>query len=208
MKLHHSLSVPCPGVDHLDFTADGRYLLASCEFGAQLIAVDVQKEKVIGSNGAEERCDATGREALPRRAGLLCRGHDGQRRLVGRRPPASSESGSSPPALARTAFTRAAIPSTSTFPTEARPRSRWSPSQLARSSRSGASPAAAALTWEACPQTATSSGSRAATTRRSTRSAPGRGSCSARIPVGSGPHGLSLYPQPGRYSLGHTGVFR
>ena len=30
----------------------------------------------------------------------------------------------------------------------------------------------------------------------------------ARIPVGSGPHGLSVYPQPGRYSLGHTGVFR
>jgi len=30
----------------------------------------------------------------------------------------------------------------------------------------------------------------------------------ARIPVGNGPHGLCVYPQPGRYSLGHTGVFR
>ena len=30
----------------------------------------------------------------------------------------------------------------------------------------------------------------------------------ARIPVGSGPHGLCVYPQPGRYSLGHTGIFR
>jgi DNA-binding beta-propeller fold protein YncE len=30
----------------------------------------------------------------------------------------------------------------------------------------------------------------------------------ARIPVGTGPHGLCVYPQPGRYSLGHTGVFR
>jgi DNA-binding beta-propeller fold protein YncE len=30
----------------------------------------------------------------------------------------------------------------------------------------------------------------------------------ARIPVGNGPHGLCIYPQPGRYSLGHTGVFR
>jgi len=28
------------------------------------------------------------------------------------------------------------------------------------------------------------------------------------IPVGKEPHGLSFYPQPGRYSLGHTGVFR
>jgi YVTN family beta-propeller protein len=29
-----------------------------------------------------------------------------------------------------------------------------------------------------------------------------------KIRVGSGPHGLCVYPQPGRYSLGHTGVFR
>ena len=29
-----------------------------------------------------------------------------------------------------------------------------------------------------------------------------------RIPVGKGPHGLCVFPQPGRYSLGHTGVFR
>jgi len=29
-----------------------------------------------------------------------------------------------------------------------------------------------------------------------------------RIPVGTQPHGLCVYPQPGRYSLGHTGVFR
>ena len=30
----------------------------------------------------------------------------------------------------------------------------------------------------------------------------------ARIKVGTGPHGLAVFPQPGRYSLGHTGVFR
>lgn len=30
----------------------------------------------------------------------------------------------------------------------------------------------------------------------------------ARIPVGSGPHGLCVWPQPGRYSLGHTGITR
>jgi DNA-binding beta-propeller fold protein YncE len=30
----------------------------------------------------------------------------------------------------------------------------------------------------------------------------------ARIPVGKGPHGLCVYPQPGRYSLGHTGILR
>jgi hypothetical protein len=30
----------------------------------------------------------------------------------------------------------------------------------------------------------------------------------ARIPVAEGPHGLCVWPQPGRYSLGHTGITR
>jgi DNA-binding beta-propeller fold protein YncE len=30
----------------------------------------------------------------------------------------------------------------------------------------------------------------------------------ARIPVGLGPHGLAVWPQPGRYSIGHTGILR
>ena len=30
----------------------------------------------------------------------------------------------------------------------------------------------------------------------------------ARIPVDQGPHGLYVWPQPGRYSLGHTGILR
>jgi len=30
----------------------------------------------------------------------------------------------------------------------------------------------------------------------------------ARIPVGAGPHGLCVWPQPGRYSLGHTDNMR
>ncbi len=29
-----------------------------------------------------------------------------------------------------------------------------------------------------------------------------------RIPVGFEPHGVCVWPQPGRYSLGHTGVMR
>jgi DNA-binding beta-propeller fold protein YncE len=29
-----------------------------------------------------------------------------------------------------------------------------------------------------------------------------------RVPVGSGPHGLCVWPQPGRYSIGHTGILR
>jgi DNA-binding beta-propeller fold protein YncE len=29
-----------------------------------------------------------------------------------------------------------------------------------------------------------------------------------RVPVGRGPHGLCVWPQPGRYSIGHTGILR
>lgn len=36
----------------------------------------------------------------------------------------------------------------------------------------------------------------------------GDGRLIRKIPVGAGPHGLAVYPQPGRYSLGHTGIFR
>jgi YVTN family beta-propeller protein len=34
------------------------------------------------------------------------------------------------------------------------------------------------------------------------------GALRARIKVGDQPHGLCVYPQPGRYSLGHTGNMR
>ena len=29
-----------------------------------------------------------------------------------------------------------------------------------------------------------------------------------KIPVGAGPHGICVWPQPGRYSLGHAGIMR
>jgi len=34
------------------------------------------------------------------------------------------------------------------------------------------------------------------------------GHLQAKIPVGVQPHGLCVWPQPGRYSLGHTGITR
>ncbi|WP_462188925.1 MULTISPECIES: hypothetical protein [unclassified Frankia] len=39
-------------------------------------------------------------------------------------------------------------------------------------------------------------------------SEPKAGRLLARIPVGREPHGLAVWPQPGRYSLGHTGIMR
>src|SRR2546430_14270543 len=49
MKLHKALTVPCRGVDHMDFSADGSFLLASCEFAGRVIKVDVQREQLDGT---------------------------------------------------------------------------------------------------------------------------------------------------------------
>src|SRR5204863_1531535 len=48
-RLHKSVPVPCTGVDHIDFSADERYLIASCEFSGQMIKVDVETERVLGT---------------------------------------------------------------------------------------------------------------------------------------------------------------
>ena len=42
MALVHSLAVPCRGIDHMDFTADGTLALASCEFSGDLVVIDVR----------------------------------------------------------------------------------------------------------------------------------------------------------------------
>ncbi len=48
MALVHSLSVPvCRGVDHMDFSADGRYAYASCEFSGRMIEVDLRTQTLM-----------------------------------------------------------------------------------------------------------------------------------------------------------------
>ena len=44
--LQRSLTVPCVGIDHLDFSADGSYLIASCEFSGQLVKVDLRSDTI------------------------------------------------------------------------------------------------------------------------------------------------------------------
>ena len=46
MMLRYSMPVPCSGVNHLDFTADGRYAVASCEFSGKLLWIDVRARAV------------------------------------------------------------------------------------------------------------------------------------------------------------------
>lgn len=48
MAVIEKVPVPCRGVDHIDFSADGRYFIATCEFSAELIKVDTVTRKVVG----------------------------------------------------------------------------------------------------------------------------------------------------------------
>ena len=48
MTLVQSLPVQCKGVDHMEFTADGRFGVATCEFSGQLVKVDLEARAVLG----------------------------------------------------------------------------------------------------------------------------------------------------------------
>jgi YVTN family beta-propeller protein len=123
MRLRHGLRVPCRGVDHLDFSADGRRLLASCEFSGHLLHVDVARERVVGmlrlrpapshrmSSSPPTAASTTSPTWRCTASGSSTRGDPGS-------------SGSSTPASARTRCTPAATPATCTSPTGAKGRSR------------------------------------------------------------------------------------
>lgn len=49
MKVVKRVKVPCDGVNHIDFSIDGRYLLATCEFSGELLKVDVAAQEVLGT---------------------------------------------------------------------------------------------------------------------------------------------------------------
>lgn len=48
MKLSGSVPVRCRGPNHVEFTTDGRYALVTCEFSGQLVKVDLRERKVVG----------------------------------------------------------------------------------------------------------------------------------------------------------------
>lgn len=49
MKLQGSLQVPeCAGINHADFSADGHYAIFTCEFTGELAKIDVQSRRVLG----------------------------------------------------------------------------------------------------------------------------------------------------------------
>ena len=49
MQLQSSLDVPdCKGINHADFSIDGKYAIFTCEFGGKLAKIDMVQRKVIG----------------------------------------------------------------------------------------------------------------------------------------------------------------
>ncbi len=48
MRLIQSVRVGCKGLDHVDFTVDGRYAIASCEFSGQLVKIDLATFSPVG----------------------------------------------------------------------------------------------------------------------------------------------------------------
>src|SRR5258707_9986154 len=207
MRMHHSLKVPCPGVDHMDFSADGRFLVASCEFGGGLIKVDVQREKVVGSlslkAGAmpqDVKLSPDGRVfyvADMMSGGVwLIDAHSFQK--IGFIPTGVGAHGLYTSRDSRDLYVSnrdEGSVSVISFAQRKVVHKWWLPG--GGSPDMGGVSADGRVLW-------LSGRYDAEVYAISTRS----GKLLARIPVGSGPHGLCVYPQPGRYSLGHTGVFR
>ena len=208
-RLQHSLQVPCAGVDHMDFSADGSYLIASCEFSGQLIKVDVQRQRIVGVLDLPD-----GRSGMPQDVKLSPDGKvfyvadmraNGLWEVDGRR-------------LKVTGFLRTGQGVHGLYPSRnakllyATNRGEGSISVISFRRRKvvakwwipgGGSPdmggvsADGKVLW-------LSGRYNAVVYALSTRN----GRLLARIPVGRGPHGLCVWPQPGRYSLGHTGILR
>ena len=203
-RLQQSLAVPCRGVDHMDFTADGRFALASCEFSGQLVRRSPQEARRRDRDAAAWG-DAAGRQALTGWTHLLRRRHDGRRAveisaahdtILGFVPTGEGARSVSEPQLAPPVrvepvgehHQRAELPDASRRPDLAHPHG--SPDM-------GGVSADGRVLWLS---------GRYSREVYAIDTTTGR--LLARIPVGAGPHGLCVWPQPGRYSLGHTGILR
>jgi YVTN family beta-propeller protein len=207
MKLHHALRVPCPGVDHIDFTADGRFLVASCEFGGSLVVVDVKRERVVGgialrAGGMPQDVKLSPDGRVFYVADMMSDGVwlvDAHRfRKIGFVPTGRGAHGLYASRDSRVLYVSNRGEGSISVVSFARrkPVAKWRLPGGGSPDMGGVS-ASGRVLWLAGRY---NSEVYAIDTRN--------GRLIKRIKVGSGPHGLCVYPQPGRYSLGHTGVFR
>jgi YVTN family beta-propeller protein len=207
--LRRSVAVPCRGVDHMDFSADGSYLIASCEFSGQLVKVDVRRLRVDGvldlpdgSAGMPQDVKVSPDGRVFYVADMHANGVwkvDGRRlEVIGFLHTGTGTHGLYPSRNARDLYvTNRGEGSISviSFRTGRQVAKWWIPG--GGSPDMGGVSADGRVLW-------VSGRYDAVVYAISTRD----GKLLAKIPVGQGPHGLCVWPQPGRHSLGHTGVLR
>jgi DNA-binding beta-propeller fold protein YncE len=210
MALQHSLHVPCAGVDHADFTRDGTHALFSCEFSGQMLYVDMVHQRV------ERVID------LPRQGSQHPKPQDVKTSPDGRLFYVADENSNGVFLIdARTVRVLGFLPTG--LGAHGLYVSRDS-KDLYITNRKGASVSVLSFAtrqirtiWP-IPGGSPDMGGVSADGKvlwlsgRYTREVyairTADGHLLARIPVGGQPHGLCVWPQPGRYSLGHTGVLR
>jgi YVTN family beta-propeller protein len=208
MRLVHALAVPgCAGVDHMDYTADGRYALASCEFAGRAIVVDLRRERVVkrielraGAMPQDVKLSPDGRTfyvADMASAGVWL--IDARRmRKIRLQATGAGAHGLYPSRDSRVLYVsnrgEGSI-SLISFRTR-RPVAKWRLPGGGSPDMGGLS-ADGRILW-------LSGRYGAEVYAISTRT----GRLLHRIRVGNGPHGMAVWPQPGRYSIGHTGILR
>jgi DNA-binding beta-propeller fold protein YncE len=208
MRLRHTLNVPqCAGVDHMDFTADGRRALVSCEFAARMIVVDLRREKVLrtialkpGAMPQDVKVSPDGRTFYV--ADMASNGVwliDARSwRRIRLQPTGRGAHGLYPSRDSRRLFVSnrgEGTVSVLSFKTR-RPIRKWHIPGGGSPDMGGIS-ASGRVLW----LTGRYDGEVYALSTRT-------GRLLHRIRVGSGPHGMCVWPQPGRYSIGHTGILR
>ncbi|PZG84903.1 hypothetical protein C1I97_33830 [Streptomyces sp. NTH33] len=208
MKVAKTVPVSCAGVNHADFSMDGRYFIVSCEFSGELLKVDTAGMKVVG----RQKLDRSG--AMPQDVKVS---PDGKRFYVADMvanglwvldgdtfgKPAFLPTGKGAHGLYVSRDSREMYVSNrgegtvSVFDfAKGKLTRKWRLPQGGSPDMGGVS-ADGKVLW-------LSGRYHSEVYAIDTRT----GAQLARIKVGSGPHGLAVYPQPGRYSLGHTGIFR
>jgi YVTN family beta-propeller protein len=208
MRLLHSLSVPqCAGVDHMDYTRDGHTALASCEFAGRMIVVDLRRERVTktidlrsGAMPQDVKLSPDGRTFYV--ADMATGGVwliDAQRMSKIRfQSTGRGAHGLYPSRDAKVLYVSnrgEGTISLVSFRTR-KPFRRWKLPGGGSPDMGGVS-ADGKVLW-------LSGRYNSEVYAISTKT----GRLLHRIPVGRGPHGLCVWPQPGRYSIGHTGILR
>lgn len=207
MAVQYTLHVPCAGVNHADFSPDGSYFIASCEFSGQLLKIDTVKHTILGVINLEKGAMPQDVKISPNGsvwyvADMATNGlwklNGDQFKLTGFIPTGVGAHGLYVSRDSKDLYvTNRGEGSISVldFATET-VRAKWKIPGSASPDMGGVS-ADGKVLW-------ITGRYNAEVYAISTTD----GHLLARIPVGQGPHGLCVYPQPGRYSLGHTGVFR